>query len=119
MMRRPTRSTRTYTLFPYPTLFRSRFAIAFRSPCDEHCGRPASSHLSRIQLPKPLEVNGLPYSVTRNVMFWRGVPSTTLFSYGWIGRSTNAPVLTWTTANLSPFTRCVHLLTAYDVRCPV
>src|SRR3546814_8102395 len=78
-----------------------RFAISFRSPCDEHCGRPASSHLSRIQLPKPLAVNGLPYSVTRNVMFWRGVPSKTLFSSGWIGISTNAPVLSWQTAILS------------------
>src|SRR3546814_18723960 len=27
MIRRPTRSTRTYTLFPYPTLFRSQSAV--------------------------------------------------------------------------------------------
>src|SRR3546814_3012160 len=30
MLRRPPRSTRTYTLFPYPTLFRSRWGLAGR-----------------------------------------------------------------------------------------
>src|SRR3546814_18494803 len=34
MIRRPPRSTRTYTLFPYTTLFRS--SAAFRSPDDPH-----------------------------------------------------------------------------------
>src|SRR3546814_3901404 len=29
MMRRPPRSTRTYTLFPYPTLFRSQSVFLF------------------------------------------------------------------------------------------
>src|SRR3546814_1346730 len=32
MIRRPPRSTRTDTLFPYPTLFRSRLARSFRQP---------------------------------------------------------------------------------------
>src|SRR3546814_6592313 len=30
MVRRPPRSTRTYTLFPYTTLFRSHHAVGFR-----------------------------------------------------------------------------------------
>src|SRR3546814_10713625 len=50
MLRRPPKSTRTYTLFPYTTLFRSPDARVNRarngrpsgSPCDCHQGRPAS-----------------------------------------------------------------------------
>src|SRR4026208_2189828 len=42
-------------------------APALRRPCAEQCGRPAVSHQSRILLPKPFDVNGLPYSVTRYV----------------------------------------------------
>src|SRR3546814_21074927 len=122
MIRRPPRSTRTDTLFPYTTLFRSvawpvidiisftehlssarRFAIAFRSPCDEHCGRHASSQLSRIQLSKPVAVNGLPYSVKRKFMFWRAVPPKTLFSSGWIGFSNNDTFLYWLTDSFPPF----------------
>src|SRR3546814_12305746 len=42
MIRRPPRSTRTDTLFPYTTLFRSRRVVAFRSvaflDCSEHVG---------------------------------------------------------------------------------
>src|SRR3546814_5221775 len=38
MIRRPPRSTRTDTLFPYTTLFRSRLRPAARS---EHLGQPA------------------------------------------------------------------------------
>src|SRR3546814_3190891 len=34
MIRRPPRSTRTDTLFPYTTLFRSR--LKYRHPCVEH-----------------------------------------------------------------------------------
>src|SRR3546814_1139010 len=37
MIRRPPRSTRTYTLFPYPTLFRSLAVRALERPAvDEH-----------------------------------------------------------------------------------
>src|SRR3546814_8219849 len=35
MLRRPPRSTRTYTLFPYTTLFRSA-ALAWRHPGPQH-----------------------------------------------------------------------------------
>src|SRR3546814_16338628 len=37
MIRRPPRSTRTYTLFPYPTLFRSRQRRRCVSRCAEGC----------------------------------------------------------------------------------
>src|SRR3546814_6494096 len=47
MIRRPPRSTRTDTLFPYPTLFRSRFALltlsSFETPRGFrilHCPKP-------------------------------------------------------------------------------
>src|SRR3546814_1427132 len=39
MLRRPRRSTRTDTLFPYTTLFRSGFADARQQP-GEVCSRP-------------------------------------------------------------------------------
>jgi len=42
-------------------------AAAFRSPWAVHCRNPASLHLSRNQLPNPASVNGLPWSLTRNV----------------------------------------------------
>src|SRR3546814_20789832 len=35
MRRRPPRSTRTYTLFPYTTLFRSRVDVAALDPCPQ------------------------------------------------------------------------------------
>src|SRR3546814_19766249 len=52
MIRRPPRSTRTYPLFPYTTLFRSR-----RLPADEAgdqaagaaCHRPAQSAMPRVE----------------------------------------------------------------------
>src|SRR3546814_19815717 len=34
MKRRPPRSTRTYTLFPYTTLFRSRLVVPFEDVAD-------------------------------------------------------------------------------------
>src|SRR3546814_1938548 len=40
MIRRPPRSTRTYTLFPYTTLFRSSWALASCAPM--RATRPAS-----------------------------------------------------------------------------
>src|SRR3546814_16385162 len=40
MIRRPPRSTRTDTLFPYTTLFRSRERPCVQSP---RCGRPRTS----------------------------------------------------------------------------
>src|SRR3546814_4923378 len=43
MIRRPPRSTRTDTLFPYPTLFRS-----FRSPAELHPHRQPGGQLRRV-----------------------------------------------------------------------
>src|SRR3546814_13690375 len=42
MIRRPPRSTRTDTLFPYTTLFRSRAGLL----CERHARRPASAALA-------------------------------------------------------------------------
>src|SRR3546814_1890729 len=39
MIRRPPRSTRTDTLFPYTTLFRSSDELGFRQPSDDHLRR--------------------------------------------------------------------------------
>src|SRR3546814_6574770 len=54
MIRRPPRSTRTDTLFPYTTLFRSR-SLAFRQACDptDRCGRQAFGAKSRRRHPPP------------------------------------------------------------------
>src|SRR3546814_10363548 len=38
MIRRPPRSTRTYTLFPYTTLFRSPGDVGGQSHCVDHFG---------------------------------------------------------------------------------
>src|SRR3546814_4936680 len=47
MIRRPPRSTRTDTLFPYTTLFRSEFAHAFSVPLGN--GRQAELWRGRIR----------------------------------------------------------------------
>src|SRR3546814_10190737 len=48
MIRRPPRSTRTDTLFPYTTLFRSRFnGHVFRLTDDERAALAASTELTR------------------------------------------------------------------------
>src|SRR3546814_3968687 len=46
MLRRPPRSTRTDTLFPYTTLFRSRFAAA--AAVQDQCNSQQASDLIRI-----------------------------------------------------------------------
>src|SRR3546814_10142982 len=53
MLRRPPRSTRTDTLFPYPTLFRSRFGL--RKPSNGRCSTraPRRSHSSRVPSTEP------------------------------------------------------------------
>src|SRR3546814_17969269 len=53
MIRRPPRSTRTDTLFPYTTLFRSRREIALRNPAhsDKGAGNPAT----RVRAAQPVD----------------------------------------------------------------
>src|SRR3546814_1277510 len=56
MIRRPPRSTRTDTLFPYTTLFRSRFAARIGSSVEASDiieESDSSSTLTRIFVPKP------------------------------------------------------------------
>src|SRR3546814_11332730 len=50
MIRRPPRSTRTDTLFPYPTLFRSRFALLTLSSLETPRG------FRILHLPKPTQI---------------------------------------------------------------
>src|SRR3546814_18850341 len=54
MYRRPPKCTRTYTLFPYPTLFRSRIRRADRAgrPADGRDGRPALRPAGRLDDPR-------------------------------------------------------------------
>src|SRR3546814_13790460 len=47
MIRRPPRSTRTYTLFPYTTLFRSR-QLAERGPARERLARDAGMLVQQV-----------------------------------------------------------------------
>src|SRR3546814_12768845 len=64
MIRRPTRSTRTYTLFPYTTLFRSRDGLvdlrrtsSATGKCtrpkldDEHSTGPGEDQASALRIP--------------------------------------------------------------------
>src|SRR3546814_1109988 len=51
MIRRPPRSTRTDTLFPYTTLFRSLARRAGRAHLGRHLGDPAPHHLARTAAP--------------------------------------------------------------------
>src|SRR3546814_13925321 len=46
MIRRPPRSTRTYTLFPYTTLFRSA-GVLRRRPAAQHHGQGAEEPVAR------------------------------------------------------------------------
>src|SRR3546814_10975854 len=50
MIRRPTRSTLTDTLFPYTTLFRSRFAHAERFADAEDHRQPGGQRRPRLRL---------------------------------------------------------------------
>src|SRR3546814_15267665 len=52
MIRRPPRSTRTDTLFPYTTLFRSRSA---NEECPPWAGQPLTAHWG---VPDPVKVEG-------------------------------------------------------------
>src|SRR3546814_9921956 len=58
MIRRPPRSTRTDTLFPYTTLFRSRHSGPAHTPrLSDHCsqapaGEPLRAQVARAGLPK-------------------------------------------------------------------
>src|SRR3546814_7857407 len=55
MIRRPPRSTRTYTLFPDTTLFRSRRADAAHDPEADHLGEQVGRpRLPRIGVPEVL-----------------------------------------------------------------
>src|SRR3546814_15378980 len=55
MIRRPPRSTRTYTLFPDTTLFRSRRAYAAHDPEADHLGEQVGRpRLPRIGVPEVL-----------------------------------------------------------------
>src|SRR3546814_9451918 len=47
MIRRPPRSTRTDTLFPYTTLFRSPYRLCRGRPCFGRAGRHAARHALR------------------------------------------------------------------------
>src|SRR3546814_2244802 len=47
MIRRPPRSTRTDTLFPYTTLFRSSAAVRRRRPADHGGRQPVAAGRSR------------------------------------------------------------------------
>src|SRR3546814_10822207 len=71
MIRRPPRSTRTYTLFPYTTLFRSSVPIAPRpSPagaCSFHARHPHRTHspsLAGLRCGHPYETAMLPTAKT-------------------------------------------------------
>src|SRR3546814_13087328 len=50
MIRRPPRSTRTYTLFPYTTLFRSHVGIASRLSPDREREAAGAQHLRPLSL---------------------------------------------------------------------
>ena len=61
--------------------------MALRNPCAEQCGSPAALHCSLNQFPKPDAVNGFPNSVTRKVIFVRGLAASTCTNSGCIGIS--------------------------------
>lgn len=76
----------------------SRVAVSLRKPCDEHCGRPASSQQSRIELPKPAFVNCAPRLLSRNERQVRGIHASARSSSGAIGIGNGVSVLSWRTA---------------------
>src|SRR3546814_4477653 len=52
MIRRPPRSTRTDTLFPYTTLFRSTFDLSAQRPCVGHHPLPEEARGDELCLVK-------------------------------------------------------------------
>src|SRR3546814_11557808 len=61
MLRRPPRSTRTDTLFPYTTLFRSTVGVALAGQLDEH--RPSAGELEGDVEARQLVTDELHHSV--------------------------------------------------------
>src|SRR3546814_4129675 len=55
MIRRPPRSTRTDTLFPYTTLFRSHRQVACRGLSGGTAGRDALRHVARLRRWRPAD----------------------------------------------------------------
>src|SRR3546814_14341191 len=58
MIRRPPRSTRTDTLFPYTTLFRSLRLLVRRRPQEDQAARHARQHLADMVLGRLDHVGG-------------------------------------------------------------
>src|SRR3546814_15728599 len=74
MIRRPPRSTRTDTLFPYTTLFRSVYAI--RSDCSSIDVASLSANFAKMAIPGAVQNMG------------NSVPTTTsVFSTCWLGKA--------------------------------
>src|SRR3546814_4445892 len=51
MIRRPPRSTRTDTLFPYTTLFRSNDNVSWRAKDQGHLSKAAANHIASTVFP--------------------------------------------------------------------
>src|SRR3546814_6389478 len=56
MIRRPPGSTRTDTLFPYPTLFRSLLEVPGLEPAQDPTGEPADLPIKAGRLRRPQEL---------------------------------------------------------------
>src|SRR3546814_2774183 len=63
MIRRPPRSTRTDTLFPYTTLFRSRVRLLMASPA-ERSGRQVSRAIDALRRGQPVVIRDGKAAVT-------------------------------------------------------
>lgn len=74
-----------------------RRQAALRRPWAEQCAKPASSHLSLNQFPKPAWLNGAPRSVTRKVRRSLAAAASMTCSSGCIGSTSLVPVFCWVT----------------------
>src|SRR3546814_16003385 len=88
MIRRPPRSTRTDTLFPYPTLFRSRLGEPAADPrCRRPGGRTACRTRASLLAHPSADVRGLaaPWLRSLTVRIAAGRDSWQALAVGWVG----------------------------------
>src|SRR3546814_15678741 len=71
MIRRPPRSTRTDTLFPYTTLFRSTILVTFADWFEENYLWNMTSKAIRKMIAKR---EGVPFSEVPKERYWKGDP---------------------------------------------
>src|SRR3546814_9939185 len=88
MIRRPPRSTRTDTLFPYTTLFRSKFWLADFKGCHSALdGRLSAVRQPCLSLPRSIRPIGKDHISAVSVILAGNEPPISIYPFPALGRS--------------------------------